>query len=138
MTLSQENDRIWNRRAEDDEPKKAVEAVVSLDRLVRYWDGGAGPFAPEEEMWGELLRGRALDLGLRSVWETLPKSGKPMALTEIEQMIEALSRRGVDLAQAHLLVEKSGEPDIYLSVPRAFPDLGIMPLPDPKKVGLLR
>lgn len=118
-------------------PKRAVEVVLSLERLVTYWDGGVGAFTPEESMWGEILRGRALDLGLRSVWESLPKAGKPMALSDVEQLLEALGRRGVDLAQAYLLVEKNGEPDVYLTVPRAFPDLGIMPMPDPKKVGLL-
>lgn len=117
--------------------RKAQEATVSLERLVGYWSGNTGPWAPEESLWGEALRLQALDLGLGVVWEGLPKKGKPLALADLEQTLSALSRRGVDLGQAHLLVE-AGEPDVFLSVPRAFPDLGIMPKPDPRKVGLLR
>ena len=51
--------------------------------------------------------------------------------------LDALRRRGVDLAHAHLLCEQKGEPDLHLSVPRAFPGLNVMATPDPNRVGLL-
>lgn len=117
--------------------RKACEASVSLARLVSYWAGALGEFSEEEGLWGELLRRQAVDLGLRDVFEELPKKGQLLALSDFKETLEALRRRGVDLAHAHLLFEQKGEPDVLLSVPRAFPDLGLMPTPDPRRVGLL-
>lgn len=118
--------------------RKAQETVVSLARLVEYWDSEAGNFEPHEALWGELLRTQALDLGLGEIYASLPKFARPMALSELDSLLDALRRRGVDLAYVHLLCEQKSEPDLYLSVPRAFPGLNLMSTPDPNRVGLLR
>lgn len=118
--------------------RKAQEAVVSLERLVQYWEGAAGSFEPHEELWGEILRSQALDLGLGEIHASLPKISRPMPLSELDGVLDSLRRRGVDLAHAHLLCERKGEPDLHLSVPRAFPELNVMSTPDPNRVGLLR
>ena len=118
-------------------PKHAVETMVGLQELVSYWDGDRREHGESVKMWGKLLASQSLDLGLRAVWEMLPQKGEPMGMAQMSQLLAMLERRGVNLGYAFFVIGLNGQADVQLCVPRAFPDFGIAPIPDPSKISLL-
>jgi len=128
----------WEPQGSFKQIRRAQEAMISMSRLVDYWSDAGKSYTEDEKLWGEILRAHAMDLGFVDIWDKMPKDKKPCALAQIDEILSGLSRRGVDLGQAHLYLERGSDADIYFNAPRAFPKLGIMPTPDPKTVGLLR
>lgn len=116
--------------------RTAQESTVSLSKLVAYWDDQSRAFTENERLWGGLLRAQALDLGLADAWAKLPKDQKGCPASQLAAVLGSLERRGVDLAFAQVCIDGRAL-DVLFHMPKAFPELGIMGMPDPEKVGLL-